>query len=426
MANKDIFCNVPWTNLHVYWDGSFGACCSERHAPHTEPAKYNLRSMSISEWYTSQPMQHMRDQIKSNNPLTQCAGCYREENIGYESRRIKENFKTVIFTKQAFDRSYAQSPMPYDTVTTRLPIDWHIDLGNECNLACKMCNPRASSKISSIFTKWNLIDKSANSNWTQDPLAWQNFLDSIMMVPDLNRLHFMGGEPLLNKRFIELLDFLLANKRQNISISFVTNGTLVNQALIDKLVQFRSCDIEFSLESIGNNNHYIRQGVDTSVVLGNIQKVIAQQTDQLHVVLRTVPQLLSINTYDQYIAWAWETKLPIQGIPLIRPAYLQISVLPKPLRQRFVKRFEAVKNSIPPNSVTGLSTGRNVGALDTLLRRECDAMIAMLSAPEPDNVAELRDELAQWLMRWDREFKLNAHDYYPEYSEFFDEIQYTV
>jgi len=426
MADRQIFCNVPWTNLHVYWDGSFGACCSEQHPPHNEPDKYNLNNITLDAWYNSRPLQHMREQIKSNQKLTQCVGCYKEESLGYESRRIRENFKSVIFTQLAFDRSYNQSPMSFETTANKMPVDWHVDLGNECNLACKMCTPRASSRISNIFTKWDIIDQSANQNWTQNPVAWQNFLDSIMSVPDLNRLHFMGGEPLLNKKLIELLDFLLVNKRNNLSISFVTNGTIVNQLLIDKLTQFRSCDIEFSLESIHNNNHYIRQGVDTKIVIDNIQRVVKQQTQQLHVVLRSVPQLLSVNTYDQYLTWAWEMQLPVQAIPLKRPDYLQISVLPFELRQQFVKRFEKVKTSIAPIVRAGISTGRNVGELNALLHKECDAIINMLTAPEPENAQALRKELCTWLMRWDQEFNLNAYEYYPEYQEFLNEIQYKI
>lgn len=413
----------------MYWDGSFGACCSERHAPHTQPSKYNLRSMTVAEWYRSKPMQTMRQQIVSDTKLSQCASCYREERIGHESRRIKENFKSVIFTEQAFDRSYQQSPMYADfnsVDTARQPIDWHIDLGNECNLACKMCNPRASSRISSIYKKWQLIEESRNANWTADPKAWQNFLDGIMSVPDLNRLHFMGGEPLLSKRFPELLEFLLQNNRQAISISFVTNGTILDQNLIDKLKQFRSCDIEVSLESIDKNNHYIRQGSDTARVLENIENLCKQQTDSFHVVLRSVPQLLNVNNYDRYIAWAWQQRLPIQSIPLTQPAYLQIVVLPVALRKSMISRYQTVRDSIPPNAVAGLSTGRNVGALDTLLRRECDAMINLLNNPEPDNVQQLRAELSTWLQRWDQEFGLDARDYYPEYQEFFDAIQYKI
>jgi molybdenum cofactor biosynthesis enzyme MoaA len=291
-----------------------------------------------------------------------------------------------------------------------------------------MCNPEASSKISSLYTKWKLIDASANRNWTADPVAWQNFLDSILAIPDLNRIHFMGGEPLLNKKFMPLLDFLLEHNRNSLSISFVTNGTIVNPELIAQLKQFRSCDIEVSLESVNNNNHYIRQGLGdvTQKVLSNIQWLCTQQTDTFHVVLRSVPQLLNINNYDQYIKWAWDMQLPIQGIPLIRPEYLQISVLPTELRKTFIPRYQAVKDSITPSGITTLATGRSTGTLDITLRRECDAMIGMLSAPEPDNVIDLRQQLAEWLIRWDQEFNLNAFDYYPEYTEFLNDIQYRV
>ena len=139
--------------------------------------------MTVPAWFVGEPMVTARELIQGTSPLSQCRGCYQEECSGYESRRIKENFKSVIFTEQAFDRSYQQSPMRSafeNPIGDRKPVDWHVDLGNECNLACKMCKPEASSKISNLYTKWKLIDASANSNWTADSVAWQNFLDSIL------------------------------------------------------------------------------------------------------------------------------------------------------------------------------------------------------------------------------------------------------
>lgn len=389
--------------------------------------------MSVGSWYNSIPMQQFRKNIQSVTPILACQGCRREEQHGYESRRIKENFKSVIFTEQAFDRSYQQSPYHSefertDGVTTKQPIDWHVDLGNECNLACKMCEPVASSRISDQYMKWQLIDQSANRNWTQDAQSWNNFTDSVLAVPDLNRLHFMGGEPLLNKRFIELLDFLIHNKRTDISISFVSNGTLINPALIEKLKHFRTFDIEISLESISNNNDYIRQGSYVQDTMKNIMWLKEQQSEQFHLVMRSVPQLLNVNNYNQYLQWAWENQLPVQGIPLIEPDYLQISVLPFALRTKIKQRYVDLAESLDQQrpAMATLITGRNVSGLAQQLLRECQSVISMLDAPEPANVQELRSQLAKWLMRWDQVYKLNAFDYYPEYQEFLNEIQYTV
>jgi len=280
--------------------------------------------------------------------------------------------------------------------------------------------------VSQQYRKWNLIDTSKNSNWTLDPEAWQNFLNSIDATVKLNRLHFMGGEPLLNKRFPELLDYLIKQQRTNISISFVTNGTILNQDIVDRLKQFASCDIEVSMESISSNNEYIRQGIDNATVLANVNYLLQQQSDKFHMVLRSVPQLLSINNYDQYIVWAWEQGLPIQGVPLTYPDYLQISVLPFDLRQSLIPKYQAVLDKIGKPLVEKLATGRNPSTVQQTLTRECRAMINMLNAAEPNNVAELKQQLSTWLQRWDREYGLNAHDYYPEYREFLDAIQYRV
>jgi len=415
----------------MYWDGSYGICCAEKMPPHDDPETYNIKNMGMKEWYNSKPIIEIRSQIKSNKPLDMCAACYNDERNGYESRRIKENFKTVIFTEQAFERSYNQSTFvkdfeAEDNTTDRFPIDWHIDLGNECNLACKMCKPKASSRVSFFYDKWQMQTVTANRNWTGDEESWERFKDTILKTSNLNRLHFMGGEPLLSKKFLDLLDFL-ADRRPDISISFVTNGTLVNESLIDKLKKFRSCDLEVSLESVKENNHYIRQGSDTNQVLQNIQLLKSAETDRFKVVLRSVPQLLNVNNYDLYIKYAWDHQLSIQGILLMRPEYLQISVLPKELRLKLIPQYQQLSDSFKDETkFKTIITGRNTSGLAQQLKMECDTIIQLLSANEPDNVDELRKQLCTWLIRWDKEFDLDARDFYPEYREFFDSIGYNV
>lgn len=431
MPNKKIFCNVPWTNTHIYWDGSFGACCSEKSKPYSESQTFNLKQLTVSEWHNSEPMKQFRLNIHKDNQLPQCQGCYYEEQHGYESRRIKENFKSVIFTEQAFDKSYQQSgwynrfESAKELANITAPIDWHVDLGNECNLACKMCEPKASSLIADKYRKWGLWSNN-KTNWVNDSDSWNNFISSVDSTP-INRIHFMGGEPMLSKRFRELVDHLINTNRTDMSISFVTNGTIRDQQFIDKLKKFRSFDIEVSLESISNNNDYIRQGSNIQETLANIQDLISQQDDHFHVVLRSVPQLLNINNYDQYILWAWNHQVAIQGIPLIQPAYLKVSVLPLELRKTFVKKYQQVRELIASQATTTfatMTTGRDPSRLDIQLIRECDSMIALLESPEPDNIESLRLTLNEWLTRWDQEYKLDARLYYPEYKEFFESIGY--
>ena len=108
-------------------------------------------------------MRRMRVAMHSDTPINFCSRCQHDEEIGGTSRRHRSNQKSVIFTS-AFEPSFEQSPgfKHFDHSknnqghTNTYPVDLHIDLGNFCNLACKMCNARASSTIASQHVKWKI------------------------------------------------------------------------------------------------------------------------------------------------------------------------------------------------------------------------------------------------------------------------------
>lgn len=443
MPNKNIFCNVPWTNLHMYWNGSYGVCCSESEKPYDESLKlfnhhlsevYNIKNMSINEWFNSDLMKELRQNILGQEPINICSSCYFEESFNYQSRRIKENFKSVIFIKQ-FEKSYKQShwfnrfESAHAKADQALPIDWHIDLGNECNLACKMCKPEASSKIAGHYKTWNILDKNyKNNSWTNDSKSFQNFLKEIDSNK-IHRLHFMGGEPFANKRFRDIISYLVNSNRLEISISFVTNGTIIDNELIDQLQLFRSFDLEVSIESVDASNHYIRQGSQTDHVLTNILQLKEKQTNNFNIVLRTVPQLLSINSYHKLIDWAWFHKLPIQGIPLSRPYHLSIELLPQYLKDMFIQNLYDTADKIKLDSTNNfkqLAIGRDKSRLDIQLLLECTSLIELLKKPEPKDLETPRKRLAEWLMLWDKTYKLNAYEFYPVYYKFLKDIGYEI
>ena len=134
MANQQIFCNTPWYEAHIYWDGSLGICCKESRKLSTDP-KYNIKTMSLREWFNSPPVRQLRKEVLSDTATDICSQCYHEEDMHGTSRRHKANQKSVIFTHAAFENSYKQSPgynhfelsQQQDGITDTLPIDLHID-----------------------------------------------------------------------------------------------------------------------------------------------------------------------------------------------------------------------------------------------------------------------------------------------------------
>jgi sulfatase maturation enzyme AslB (radical SAM superfamily) len=437
MANQKIFCSTPWTKLHIYWDGSYGVCCQEYTKPYDTQysSKFNLATMTLNEWYSSVPMQEIRKQMLGDKHLNLCYRCYGDEKSNHESLRIKENFKSVIFTEHAFKKSYEQTPLykifeksRTSGLTSALPIDWHVDLGNECNLACKMCNPRASSKIAAHYKRWNILDSTTSifSNWTKNEKAWTNFLNGIKEVPYLNRIHFIGGEPLLNKKFESIIDFLIKFK-PDVSVSFTSNGTIIKQSLLDKLSLLRSCDIEISIESINKTNNYIRQGSNVEELLHNIEIINRQKNDRLNLVLSTVPQLLNVNSYYEIINWCLENRVALQGNVLWRPIYLRIGVLPKEIREKIKSKYYPLKTLLEDRmreNISTITTGISLAGLDQQLLRETNSIINLLDTEINEDPEPHRYELIKWLNRWDKEYDLNALDYYPEYADFFIKYGY--
>jgi sulfatase maturation enzyme AslB (radical SAM superfamily) len=349
---------------------------------------------------------------------------------------MKENHKSVIFTEQAFDRSYEQNPSvnifensKNTGITKVTPIDWHIDLGNECNLACKMCHPLVSSKIASEYRRWNILENSEIFiNWTNDDSAWANFLEAIKQTPNLNRLHFMGGEPLMNKRLEPLLnDMIQIGMHRTLSLSFVTNGTIYRQSLVDKLLQFAECDIEVSLESFDKTNDYIRQGSKVEDTIANIEKLKLQTSTSFRLIMRSVPQLLNINSYHNYIEWCWQNRIPIVSIPLKTPLYLRTSILPKSIRNKLLENYLPLHDKLQQavkKQFTSLAPNRDTSRIESTLLRECSSTMTQLTQETPTDVEIQRKELIMWLKRWDTLYNLDALDYYPEYKEFFLEYGY--
>jgi hypothetical protein len=144
-----------------------------------------IKKIPIPEYWNGERMQEARLRKLGNVPDSMCSMCQQKDEIGYQSTRQKENIKSVIFA-DSFDRSFAQSPNYHrfkysednQGYTQTTPHSLHINLGDVCNFACRMCNPFSSSKLQQEFKALGWIKKESNfDHWTDDPTGWKNFVD---------------------------------------------------------------------------------------------------------------------------------------------------------------------------------------------------------------------------------------------------------
>lgn len=429
MANPNVFCNTPWYEAHIYWDGSLGICCQESRKLHTDDEKYNIRNMSLSEWFNSEPVRQFRKDILGNSGIDICSRCYKETEVSGTSRRHRSNQKSVIFTKQAFEESYLQSPgydhfkfsEAMDGLTNTLPIDLHIDLGNYCNLACKMCWPGASTRIASQYVNWGLpAEQYLGVDWTKDKNVWDRFLNDLLAIPKLKNIHFMGGETLLSPRLEELVDWMIANNRFDVNFSFVTNGTVYKPKLIEKLKRFPRVGIEISIETTTKHNNYIRQGSKVEEVIANIRKYKQLCSDSdISVTLRPAISALSIGYYHTLLRFCLEEQLLIKNLIVTTPEYLSPSVLPQIIRDRYLLPYTQLLEELVDVDIKSDFNESDINNYKQSVKQQAQQAKTLIQ--NQLDISRI-PEMIEWCNRWDQEFGFNILEFYPEFKELYENI----
>ena len=429
MPKQNIFCNTPWYEIQIYWDGSLGICCQEAHKLY-DGNSYNIATTTIAEWFNSEPVQHFRQGVLGNQPVSACSRCYREEQSGGYSRRLRSNQKSVIF-RQAFDHSFEQSPgrRHFDPsgITDTHPIDIHVDLGNYCNLGCKMCNPRASSTIASQQVKWGIESSRQylGSDWTRNDQVWASFLQQLLEIPQLNNIHFMGGETLLTPRFEDLVDHLIAHDRTSVCLSFVTNGTTFRPNLMHKLKQFRRVGIEVSIETVDAHNAYQRQGTDQDLVMDNLDRYqdIANGTN-ITLTVRPAVSALTIGYFPGLLEYCLDRKIIVKSLLVNNPRFLDAVILPDTVKQLYLQRYQKLIDRLNSIQVPQDYNTSDPNNHDMIVKEQVQMCMNILSMPAPEDAEDLRRLMVEHCSKWDRVYAYDARMLYPELLEVWTQYDY--
>ena len=402
MPNKDIFCNIPWYELHINHDGSYDLCgCMTSLITNTaESAKWNIKNYPVEEYWQSRRLRDERLSKMGNTPNPACGVCRHQDQIGSHSKRIKENLKSVIFYDHNFYKSFEQSPhrvafeysAANDGATVTRPVSYHLSLGNECDLACVMCSPNSSFRVAQDHKASGWIQDARRLNWTDDQVLWDNFC-ATLLATDLVSLHIIGGEPTINKRFRQLIDLFVSNNRTDFSFSFTTNCMHTINDLWDKLSCFKRVEIGMSVETVNSSNNYVRYGSNIDSILNNISNFKSRAPANVAFVLRTVPTLLTINYYGQLIDWCLDNNLLLDSYFATNPRWQQIRLLPDQIKTKLKTDFELQLDrytALDRNSVKSLTNFRNQEHVLTNLIKELKSAISSLAPgnQDPDLVAE--------------------------------------
>jgi sulfatase maturation enzyme AslB (radical SAM superfamily) len=424
------FCSSPWFHLRLSYDGNFEKCRWLKEVKHTD----NIERVSILTYYNSDQMRDFRMSFLNGESPKECDTCYYQEQFGKLSGRQKQLLKSAIRTDD-FLNSFKSSPH-YDQFTysktlsgfsARHPTDLQIDLGNLCNSACIMCEPRASSKLVQDYTKLHQVSTlfeapQAYKSWSANPELLDSFLQDLERVKDLKYIHLLGGETLYNDAFYKICEQLIATgQSKTVIVGTTTNGTIYTDQLAKLIPQFKQFHLGISIESITELNDYIRYPSDIKTILSNIDKFVAlrEQYPDLYLTLRITPNVFSVSELDQLFEYMIEKRITAEACNILhKPECLRMEVMPESIRQETIAKLEQLvnKHHLVKHNVANI---RNPVYIDQVT---ADTVIEYLEFLKgytvPDNVNELRTQLVEFLKSFESIRNNSILDYAPKYKDF--------
>lgn len=348
----DSICVNPWINLEITNTGNFRPCCEYAGVI----PDITIESTSIIDAYNTSYMKNIRlDFLRGTTP-SGCVGCVKQESLGKKSKRIRDNF---VY------RDYLGN-IDWNANLTQL-VSLDIKLGSTCNLSCRICGPVNSSawaqevKTHDLNNKYN-ITSLIKADWIKDTEShfWNNLRE---ITKSLRYIQFTGGEPLLSKQHVYILEHLIdAGVADQISLHYNTNGTIFPDQLISIWDQFKHVGISFSIDNIGKKFEYERYGESWEVVESNIDRFLKLNLNRMS--LDIYCTLSALNIADAYSLYQFGKlkKLPVEYNMLKFPSELSIDILTKQAKQyiistltnnndkEFIKKINPIINRLKQES----------------------------------------------------------------------------
>jgi hypothetical protein len=198
--------------------------------------------------FNHQDLRNLRNiNIQNKELIGRCSQCDLLESTGEH-----------CLNKSGFNNKYIDKTLFYNQTGPQF-ITFQVE--STCNLACLMCGPDLS-------TKWRL-EEGIKSNIRINEQKLRELIRNINLE-NLHTVHILGGELLLSAMNKVILEELQPYSK-NVNLWYDTNGTIQTKSEISDLWrQFKSVNLKFSIDGIGEAFNYLRWPADWEKVKDNM------------------------------------------------------------------------------------------------------------------------------------------------------------
>lgn len=387
------FCIVPWVHAKIGFEGNVEACC--RMSPAIRYGSLITHSFKDI-WDTSNTLTSLRKAMLDSSRVPSCDNCIQPERAG------------GISFRQAINHQFRNDR---ETLIANPQIKFlDIRFSDICNLKCRICGPEFSSA-------WA---KESNTEIINSRVPEDQFKTTILeLLPQLECIYLAGGEPLLHSGHYWLLNELLLQKRNALTLIYNTNFSTLNfgkNRVLELWKQFTNINLGVSLDGIGPQGEYLRNGLSWNQVESNFEALLNECP---HVAFHLDSTISLLNCYhitDAIQYWIKNGMLTqtrsIRLNILSTPEYLSIHLLNSKERSTLSQHYR--------NFLTHLQTKADPATYDNV-QREFETLLSTLSSAEPlpNILSELRMEFATRTRALDKIRGESFEELFPELNSLF-------
>jgi hypothetical protein len=369
-------CTLPWNHAATNSNGSMRACCQmiydDKEMPFGNIYKEDGTPLTgnddIDLHRNAANWKSLRKSMLEGKRHRACKLCWDEEDNGMESKRqnhntVNEDLMVDMYLKTETDGTIDPDDFPITY--------WDLRFGNKCNIKCRTCGPTDSDQW---YGDWKSLGQGDTFNtkdgdtitieeiapdkfktpdifkWVDDSKLWDNIKTNIKKI---NRFYFTGGEPTVNIKHRELLDFMITEDvAKDIVLEYNTNMVGIPDSVFTQWSKFKEVHLGMSIDGIHEHFEYIRHPGKWNKVDKGIRKV---DTDiRLQNTTATYTVTLSIMNIVHILDMIWWHKeqnyARINPNVIIHnlysPAFYNIVNLPEPTKLIIKTQYAAFINDI--------------------------------------------------------------------------------
>ena len=315
----DYFCIQPFVNVTTRLRGNHAVCCNMGD-PKKSP---NIQNTSITDFFNSDDVKKMREDLLANKKLDRCKLCHFMEDKGQSSHRQRYNEYWMLRNPEQHEKILKK--LKLHNLTN--PAYAEIHISNLCNLKCLTCNEIDSSKFHTE-NKALGISKYPDTDFTKFVIPSLEAIKQVL-TNDLMFLDIRGGETLMVPELKDLLSNVPKDMAKKITLKIQSNGTIMPDDIwLDIFKKFKNTKFNISIDGFGDDNHYLRYPSKWQDITKTINHL---QQHNIKFIVNTVVSNLNILILDKLLRWIKEEQYLNYFYLLRSPTYYQYDILPKQL-----------------------------------------------------------------------------------------------